>query len=346
MRIDYRSDTVTRPTPAMLEQMFRARVGDAVFGDDPTVLELEKTAADLFGKQGAIFCPSGTMTNQIAIRVHTQPGDQVICDQTAHVYLYEGGGAALHSGVTCKLLPGDGGRFTAAQVEAALQPDDPHFPRSRLVCVENTSNKGGGTLWDLAEIHKIRELCNTRGLRLHLDGARLFNALVATGESPATYGEIFDSISICLSKGLGAPVGSLLLGNREFIHSAIRMRKAFGGGMRQAGYLAAAGLYALENHVSRLQVDHDHAARLREAFVSSRLRGTALPAVTNLVMFDFETPEALQSTIETFAANDILAVSMGDTLLRLVTHLDISEEMVDRTVQVIADLPLPVQSSA
>ena len=335
MLIDYRSDTVTKPTPAMLERMFRAEVGDAIFGDDPTVLELERTAADLFGTHGALFCPSGTMTNQIAIRVHTRPGDQLICDRTAHVYLYEGGGAALHSGVTCKLLEGDAGRFTSGQVEAAIQADDPHLPWSRLVCVENTSNKGGGTLWDLAEIRKIHELCTAKGLALHLDGARLFNALVATGESPATYGEIFDSISICLSKGLGAPIGSLLLGDEAFLHAANRMRKAFGGGMRQAGYLAAAGLHALEHHVDRLRVDHDHASRLRDALAGSDLPGTALPGDTNLVMFDFETPEALRGFIETFRLHGILAAPMGATLLRLVTHLDISEEMVERTIEVI-----------
>ncbi|MEM8933215.1 MAG: GntG family PLP-dependent aldolase [Acidobacteriota bacterium] len=336
MKIDYRSDTVTRPTPAMLERMITAEVGDAVFGDDPTVHALEGFAAEMFGMDAALFCPSGTMSNQIAIKVHTRPGDQMICDRTAHVYLYEGGGAALHSGVTCRLLDGVGGCFTAADVGAVIQPDDPHFPRTRLVSIENTSNKGGGTCWDVAEIRRIRALCDEHGLRLHLDGARLFNALVATGEPPSTFGELFDSISICLSKGLGAPVGSVLLGDEAFIRDADRMRKVYGGGMRQAGYLAAAGLHALEHHVERLAVDHAHAVRLSEALAASRWPGKALPAMTNIVLYECDDAETARSMIEDLAANDIHVVSMGETLVRLVTHLDISPEMIDRTVELVA----------
>lgn len=338
MPIDFRSDTVTRPTPAMLDRMMRAEVGDAIFGDDPTVLALERRAAELFGVDGAIFCPSGTMTNQVAIKVHTVPGDQVICDRTAHIYIYEGGGAALHSGVSCRLLDGDGGRFTAAQVEAAIQVDDPHFPRTRLVSVENTSNKGGGTCWDFAALRAIREVCDRHDLRLHLDGARLFNALVETGETPEDYGALFDSISLCLSKGLGAPVGSLLLGDEAFLHGARRMRKAFGGGMRQAGYLAAAGLYALEHHVERLRDDHARARRLGEALAASSLSARVLPAVTNIVLVDFETPADHDHVVEALAAEDILTASMGPTLLRLVTHLDIDEAMIDRTIEVVGGL--------
>lgn len=336
MSIDYRSDTVTRPTPAMLEHMMSAAVGDAVFGDDPSVLALEAEAARRFGKDAALFCPSGTMTNQIAIKVHTVPGDQMICDGTGHVYVYEGGGAALHAGVTCKLLDGDGGRFDAEQVRLAINDlDDPHLPRTRLVSIENTSNKGGGTCWELDEVRRIRRLCDEHGLRLHLDGARLFNALVATGESPFTYGDVFDSISICLSKGLGAPVGSLLLGSDDFIFSASRMRKAFGGGMRQAGYLAAAGSYALEHHVDRLKDDHAHAKRLGAALAASKLPGTVWPVVTNIVMFDFESPQALQSALGNLEEHGIRAGSMGSTLMRMVTHLDITAEMVERTIEVI-----------
>lgn len=339
MAIDYRSDTVTRPTPAMLEHMMSAEVGDAVFGDDPSVLALESDAAQLFGMDAALFCPSGTMTNQIAIKVHTAPGDQMICDGTGHVYVYEGGGVALHSGVTCKLLDGDGGRFDAEQVRLAVNnPDDPHLPRTRLVSIENTSNKGGGTCWDLEEIRRIRKVCDDHGLGLHLDGARLFNALVKTGQTPSTYGALFDSISICLSKGLGAPVGSLLLGSKEFIFSAKRMRKAFGGGMRQAGFLAAAGHYALQHHVDRLQEDHAHAKQLGAALAASDLPGQAWPVETNIVMFEFESPQALQSAIQKLEEHGIRTASMGATLLRMVTHLDITAEMVEKTVGVIESL--------
>lgn len=338
MLIDFRSDTVTRPSPEMLECMHRARVGDAVFGDDPAVLELERYAADLFGKPAALYCPSGTMTNQIAIKVHTEPGDQMVCDRTAHVFVYEGGGAALHSGISCHLLQGAGGRFTAEQVDAAIQDDDPHFPRTRLVSIENTSNKGGGTCWDLTEIDQVRQLCDDRGLALHLDGARLFNALVETGETPRRFGQVFDSISICLSKGLGAPVGSLLLGDEVFIHKANRMRKAFGGAMRQAGYLAAAGLFALQNNVERLAHDHRAAKRLGDALAASQLAGHGRPVITNIVLFEFDSAADLSAATEDFKAHDILVSSMSSRLLRLVTHLDVTDAMVDRAVQVIGDL--------
>ena len=338
MQIDLRSDTVTRPCPAMLEAMNSAQVGDAVFGDDPSVLELESFAAHLFGMKGALFCPSGTMSNQIAIKSHTRPGDQMICDETAHVYVYEGGGAALHSGISCKLMRGDGGRFSAKDVAAAVNPDDPHYPHTRLVSIENTCNKGGGKIWDFDEIRRISSVCNEHDLRLHLDGARVFNAIVETGKTPQDFGEVFDSISVCLSKGLGAPVGSLLLGGVEFIHEANRMRKAFGGGMRQAGYLAAAGLFALKNNIERLADDHCNAKRLSEALVVSSLSGNALPPETNLVMFDFETPKALASTMERLAGEDILTVAMGPRRMRLVTHQDITDEMMDRALEILGNL--------
>lgn len=322
----------------MLEAMQSAEVGDAVFGDDPTVLELEEYAADLFGVEGALFFPSGTMTNQVAIKSHTKPGDQIICDETAHIHVYEGGGAALHSGVSSRLLKGEGGRFTADQVEQAIQPDDPHFPRTRLVSIENTSNKGGGTVWRFSEIRKIRELCEERGLALHLDGARLFNALAETSEKPAQYGELFDSISICLSKGLGAPVGSLLLGNASFLHEANRMRKVFGGGMRQAGYLAAAGLFALRNNVARLPEDHENAKRLAAAVESSSIRGEVLPTVTNMVMIDFETAAEMDRVAELCEEKGMLTASMSSTRLRFVTHKDVSREMVDLAAELLGSL--------
>ncbi len=338
MPIDFRSDTVTRPCPQMLEAMNSAEVGDSIFGDDPTVLELETYLANLFGMEAALFCPSGTMSNQIAIRSHTRPGDQMICDEWAHTYVYEGGGAALHSGVTCQTLRSDRGRFTANDVRSAINPDDSHYTRSRLVSIENTCNKGGGTIWNFEEIQRIRTLCDKRDLKLHLDGARIFNAIVESNETPSDFGKVFDSISVCLSKGLGAPVGSLLLGDSKFIHEATRMRKAFGGGMRQAGYLAAAGLYALQNNIDRLSIDHQNARRLSEAISQSSLSGSALSTPTNIIMFDFETPEALSIAMEQLSANDILTGSMGPTRLRLVTHKDVSDEMMERAVDAISSL--------
>src|SRR5262245_28192988 len=261
--IDIRSDTVTQPTREMLEAMLQAQVGDDVFGEDPTVNALQEKAADLFGKEAALFCPSGTMSNQIGIKIHTQPGDEVICDELAHVYLYEGGGIAANSGASVRLLKGVNGRFTAEQVRQNInRRDDSHLPWTRVVAIENTVNKGGGSTWDLAEIERIRGVCNEYDLALHLDGARLFNAIVARNQSPRDYGRLFHTISICLSKGLGAPAGSLLLGSREFIARAHRYRKLMGGGMRQAGYIAAAGLFALKHNIQRLHEDHAKAKAL------------------------------------------------------------------------------------
>lgn len=257
--IDLRSDTVTKPTPAMREAMMQAEVGDDVLEHDPTVRALEEKAAALFGMEAALFCPSGTMTNQIALRIHTQPQDQVICDRLSHIYWYEGGGPAYNSLVSLRMLDGDRGRITAAQVAENINPDDPHMPVSRLVSLENTANRAGGSCYGLDQIRVIRKVCDTHGLGLHLDGARLFNALTETGDTPKGYGGVFDSISICLSKGLGAPVGSLLITNQELHKKALRVRKVLGGAMRQSGFLAAAGLYALDHHVERLQDDHRRA---------------------------------------------------------------------------------------
>ncbi|MEL6944584.1 MAG: GntG family PLP-dependent aldolase, partial [Bacteroidota bacterium] len=283
MTINLMSDTVTKPTPAMLAAMMQAEVGDDVFGEDPTVNALETRVAKMFGKEAALYCPSGTMTNQIAIKTHTNPLDEVICDVTSHVYQYETGGYAFNSGVSMNLLQGNNGKITASQVEAAIKPVYDWLPISKLVVLENTCNKGGGSYYTLEEIRPIRALCEQRGLKLHLDGARLFNALVETSESTETIGTEFDSISICLSKGLGAPVGSLLIGKEAFIKQARRFRKVMGGGMRQAGYLAAAGLFALENHVERLKIDNDRTKLIAEVLADLEYVENIRPVHSNIL---------------------------------------------------------------
>jgi threonine aldolase len=260
--IDLRSDTLTLPTEEMRNHMFTAKLGDDVFGEDPSVNQLQEFAADMFGMEEALFCSSGTQTNQIAIKLHTQPADEVICDAIAHVYLYEGGGIAANSGASTRLMHGNRGMFTAQDVIENINKEDVHFPKTSLVCLENTVNKGGGACWDWQEILHIKEVCTNNNLAFHLDGARLFNALIAKDQNPKQYGQIFDTISICLSKGLGAPVGSLLLGSKAHIHKARRIRKAMGGGMRQAGFLAAAGLFALQNNINRLEEDHQKAIQI------------------------------------------------------------------------------------
>jgi threonine aldolase len=277
MQVDFRSDTVTRPTPGMLEAMFKAKVGDDVFSEDPSINELEALGAKMFGMDAALFCPSGTMTNQIAIKCHTQPGDEVICEAGSHIYQYEGGGIAFNSGASAKLITGDRGRITAQQVvESINNADDVHKAKSSLVSLENTANRGGGSCYNLEEIKRIKQVCDQHSLLLHLDGARLFNALVAKKEKPEEYGTLFHSISICLSKGLGCPVGSLLVGTQDFIKKSKRIRKLFGGGMRQAGYLAAAGIYALQHQIERLQTDHDHAKQIEIALRKKEFIGTIL----------------------------------------------------------------------
>jgi threonine aldolase len=338
MTIDFRSDTVTKPTPAMLRAMFDAPVGDDVFGEDPSINRLEALSASLFGMESAIFCPSGTMTNQIAIKCHTQPGDEVICDEKAHIYKYEGGGMAFNSGCSVKLLHGDRGRISAEQLEDAINPDDPHKPRTSLVSLENTSNRGGGSCYSFEEINKIREVCRSKGLGLHLDGARLFNALVAKNENPKQYGGIFDSISICLSKSLGAPVGSLLLGKKEFIRKSRRIRKVFGGGMRQAGYLAAAGIYALENHVERLAEDHSNARKIAEALEKKNFVETIMPVETNILIFSLKAPKTPNQFVERMKSENIFMFAISTNQVRMVLHLDITDEMVKKTIQIIESL--------
>jgi len=328
MIIDLISDTVTKPTGKMLEAMMDAKVGDDVFKSDPTVNKLQEKAAKMFGMEDALFFPSGTMANQTAIKLHTQPGDKLICDKYAHVYNYEGGGAAFNSGVTCKLIDGQRGMFTAAQLEEAVAGRaDIHVPYSRLVCIENTTNKGGGACWDFSELEKIQKIAKENSLAFHLDGARLFNALVAKNESAEQYGHLFDTISICLSKGLGAPIGSILLGSKEHIAKALRIRKLLGGAMRQVGFLAAAGIYALDNHINRLEEDHQKAKEIG-AVLSVASYVTKLEEIeTNIVIFYVDEKIGADNFIKKMKENNILLTPMGEGRIRIVTHLDYTNEM-------------------
>ncbi len=333
MIVDFRSDTVTKPTPGMLEAMMKAQVGDDVFGEDPSINKLESIAAGMFGMESAIFCPSGTMTNQIAIKCHTQPGDEIICDETSHVYQYEGGGIAFNSSASVKLLTGDRGRINAEQVVEAIQPDDVHRPHTSLVSLENTSNRGGGSCYSMLELKKIQAVCKQNNLAFHLDGARLWNAMVAQKETAKVYGDTFDSISICLSKSLGCPVGSLLLGEKDFIKKARRIRKVFGGGMRQAGFIAAAGIYALENNIERLEVDHINAKKIAEAISSSPLVKTVLPVETNIIIFELKDDSTAPKMVQKLKEYNILAYAISHNRIRLVLHLDITEAMVLYTIE-------------
>jgi threonine aldolase len=338
MSIDLRSDTVTKPTAGMLDAMMRAPVGDDVFGEDPSVNLLESTASQLFGMEAALFCPTGTMSNQVAIKSHTQPGDEVICEKQAHIYIYEGGGIAFNSGAQARCIEGDRGRIKAQDVQASINPDDVHRPRTSLVCLENSSNRGGGSCYEFAEILRIRKLCDEHGLILHLDGARLFNALVAKKETPAQYGRTFDSISFCLNKGLGCPVGSVLLGRSAFIRQARRIRKVLGGGMRQAGYMAAAGLYALEHHVARLEQDHRFAKRIAESLEQKPFVQRIMPVETNIVILETKPDVPAKRIAENFHRLGVQVIAIGEHQVRLVTHLDISESMMDQVVEVIRKL--------
>lgn len=336
--IDFRSDTVTRPTPGMREAMMKAAVGDDVFGEDPSVNLLEAMSASLFGMEAAIFCPSGTMTNQIAIKCHTQPGDEVICDRLSHIYQYEGGGIAFNSGASVRLIEGNRGRITANQVKESINPDDIHKPVSTLVSLENTANRGGGSCYNFVDIQSIREVCLQNKLMLHLDGARLFNALVAKNETAKQYGEVFDSISICLSKGLGTPVGSVLIGTKQMIKKARRIRKVFGGGMRQAGFLAAAGIYALENHVARLAEDHKNAQLITEALVKKDFTGEILPVETNIIIFEVKGRYTAPELAAKFKEQEIFVIAISPTQIRIVVHLDIHANDVAKTIEVIHSL--------
>jgi len=336
--IDLRSDTLTKPTPEMLEVMMAAEVGDDMFEEDPTVTALEKRAAHMFGMDAALYCASGTMTNQIGIRLHTTLQDEVICHKHSHIYLYESGGLMSNSGVSVRLLEGERGLITAADVKAAIQPDDIHAPVSKVVSLENTMNKGGGSCYDFEEIWAIRETCHEHNLSLHLDGARLFNALVATGQKAKTYGEVFDTISICLSKGLGAPVGSLLLGGHDDIKRAKRIRKVMGGAWRQAGYIAAAGLYALDHHVKRLAEDHKKAKEIAEVLNGLGYVEEVYPCETNILIFKLTDKYDNQSFIKKLADHDVHAFGFGPQLIRFVTHLDFTDDHMDQLIKVLKSL--------
>jgi threonine aldolase len=338
MPVDLRSDTVTRPTPAMLDAMMHAEVGDDVFGEDPSINQLEKMAAELFGMEAALYSPSGTMSNQIGIKCHTQPGDEVICERTSHVYVYEGGGIAFNSGSQVRALDGNLGRITAQQISQAINPDDVHRARTSLVSLENTANRGGGSCYEWEEILRIRQLCTDQRLKLHLDGARLFNALVAKGQSARSYGEVFDSISICLNKGLGCPIGSILMGPASFIRQARRVRKVFGGGMRQAGFMAAAGIYAFQHHIDRLAIDHAHAKQIGAAMEKKAFVRSIMPVVTNIVIVDVDPALPAKTLAQRLRELDILVIAISPTQVRFVTHLDISAAMVEQAVAAIEQL--------
>jgi threonine aldolase len=337
MLIDLRSDTVTRPTEGMLKAMQHAEVGDDVFGDDPTVKELEKRCAELLGMDAGVFCPSGTMTNQIGVNLHTRPYDEIICWSGSHVYRYEGGGIAGNSGANVKLLEGNNGILLTDEIELNINDDsNPHNARTALVSIESTLNRGGGSYYTLGDIKPIHAVCKKRGIRFHLDGARLFNALVETGESPSEYGQYFDSISICLSKGLGAPVGSVLVMKKEFENQARRRRKTLGGGMRQAGYLAAAGLYALENNINRLKKDHEHARAIESTLIELKWVKSIVPVKTNIVIFQC-TPKP-EEVLNKLKEKNILAVKFGEQEIRMVTHLDFSSHMLENTISTLKQL--------
>ncbi len=336
--IDYRSDTVTKPTAGMLDAMMSAKVGDDVYGEDETVNALEHKLAQLFNMEAGLFCPSGTMTNQIAIKCFTQPMDEVICDQTAHVYRYEGGGIAYNSMASVRLLYGERGILTPELIENEINEENIHFPKSSLIVLENTVNKGGGKCYSLAQIQAVHHLCAIKGLKLHLDGARLFNALVATGDKAMDYGQYFDGISICLSKGLGAPVGSVLLGSKATIHQAKRVRKVLGGGMRQAGFLAAAGIYALDHHVERLADDHLHAKVLADALSKKTYVESVLAPETNIVLFDVANHLKVADVVNAFHKQGVMCNATSSKTVRLVTHLDVTPAMIDRTLDIISSL--------
>ncbi|MDX1753099.1 MAG: GntG family PLP-dependent aldolase [Salinimicrobium sediminis] len=339
--IDLRSDTVTKPTPGMMEAIINAEVGDDVYKEDPTVNKLERKLADMFGMEEALFFPTGSMANQAAIKLHTQPADQLICDKWAHVYNYEGGGASFNSGVSCKLVDGQRGMITAAQVEENINPPDfYHSPLTTLVCLENTTNKGGGACYDFEEIKKIRKVCDEHNLGLHLDGARLFNALVATKEDPKDYGKVFDTISVCLSKGLGTPLGTVLIGNKKIMKNAMRVRKVLGGGMRQIGFMAAAGIYALDHHVERLAEDHRRASELGKTLREQDYVAEVEPVETNIVIFYLKNSSDEADFMEALKKENIRISNMGQGKLRIVTHLDYSEVMHDRFMEVLRKIKL------
>lgn len=337
MIIDLRSDTVTKPTKGMLDAMLTAKVGDDVYKEDPSVNALETKLADMFGMDQALFFPTGSMANQAALKLHTNPGEQVICDKYAHIYNYEGGGASFNSGISCKLIDGHRGMFTADQAEASINPPDfYHSPLTTLIEVENTTNKGGGACWDFEELKRIREVADKHNLGYHLDGARLWNALVHKDESPRQYGELFDTISVCLSKGLGCPIGSVLIGNKELMEGALRVRKILGGGMRQVGYLAAAGLYALDHNMDRLSEDHRKANEIGDVLKELSFIKKVEPIETNIIIFELNDTIDENTFLNQLVDKDIHIIGMGSNKLRMVTHLDYTDEMHQRLLEIIS----------
>lgn len=339
--IDLRSDTVTKPTEGMMQAIMNARVGDDVYKEDPAVNELEEKLAKMFGKDEALFFPTGSMANQAAIKLHTQPAEQLICDKWAHVYNYEGGGVSFNSGVSCKLIDGDRGMITAQQVEENINPPDfYHSPLTTLVCLENTTNKGGGACYDFEEFNKIRKVCDEHSLGLHLDGARLFNALIAKKEEPEEYGKVFDTISVCLSKGLGTPMGSVLIGDKKIMKNAIRVRKVLGGGMRQVGFMAAAGIYALDNHVERLAEDQRRAEEIGKMLREQDYVKEVEPVETNIVIFYLQNLSDENQFMKELQKENIRISNMGQGKLRIVTHLDYSEEMHQRFLEVLKKIQI------
>ncbi len=339
MIIDLRSDTVTKPTKGMLDAMMSANVGDDVYKEDPTVNTLEERLAHLFGKDQALFFPTGSMANQTALKLHTNPGEQVICDKYAHIYNYEGGGASFNSGISCKLINGHRGMFTATQVEECINPPDfYHSPLTTLVEVENTTNKGGGACWDFEELKRIKTVCNTHNLGYHLDGARFWNALVNSKETAKDYGQLFDTISVCLSKGLGCPVGSVLIGDSDIMKGAIRVRKILGGGMRQVGYLAAAGMYALDHHLDRLLEDHKKAKDIGTVLKGLSIIKKVEPIETNIVIFELEAHVDEKRFLNQLSEKNVQIIGMGSNKLRMVTHLDYTNKMHARLLDILNGL--------
>lgn len=337
MIIDLRSDTVTKPTQGMLDAMLKAEVGDDVYKEDPTVNALEKQLADMFGMDEALFFPSGSMANQAALKLHTNPGEQVICDKYAHIYNYEGGGASFNSGISCKLIDGNRGMFTAEQAEASINPPDfYHSPLTSLIAVENTTNKGGGACWDFDELLRIRKVADKHSLGYHLDGARLWNALIAREENPKQYGKLFDTLSVCLSKGLGCPMGSVLIGNSELMKGAIRVRKILGGGMRQVGFAAAAGLYALDNNFERLAEDHKKAKEIGEVLAALSSIKKVEPIETNIIIFELNDDVDETQFLNRLKEQNIHIIGMGSGKLRMVTHLDYTNQMHEKLLSILS----------
>jgi threonine aldolase len=346
MTIDLRSDTITKPTPAMREAMACAEVGDDVFGDDPTVAKLEARVAELLGKEAAVFTPSGTMANQLALRAHTEPGDEILIDGNAHIYYYEAGGPAALAGVMCRCLPGERGIFSAAELVAALRPADQHFPPARLVCLENTHNRGGGSVWPIGSIREVAEAARQHGLRMHLDGARLWNAAIATGLSERAYAEHFDSVSVCFSKGLGAPIGSALCGTREAIQRARRFRKMFGGGMRQAGIIAAGALHAMEHQRARLAEDHAHARAFAEGL--SQLPGVEVDPArfqTNIVLIRLPAIPA-QKFASALDAAGLRMLAVAPDTIRAVTSLMVTATDIAEAITIFKTVLQQAQEGA